>query len=182
MITITQTRKQIGSDYVYDFGGPVSKSVSKALESLVVYELGYGGKITEIDYPTKIAVETRICSKIDGTVFEGPEEKMKPLFEAAYFFLKATGEHSDEIVNSAVQALGDRLGELAGVPFFLSLAGPMVMGEETSKVALMLGMGITAEEDIKKGVRLSTKDLVAVFEIRDSHPGLTFDELTLLAK
>ena len=181
MITVTQTRKQIGSNYVYDFGGPTERTSLEALKSLVVYELGYGGQITNLDYPTRIKVETRILSKIDTAVFEGSKEEMKPLFEATYFFLKATTEHSDLIVENAVAKLNRELGELAGIPFYLEIAGPMVIGETLSKVALMLGLGVTAEEDVKKGIALSTKDLVTVFELREANPELPFSELIQLA-
>lgn len=64
------------------------RPVDRALISLVKYELGYGGVITQLT-KTKIVVNTRILNCSDIVTFEGSENDMRPLVEAASLYCQA---------------------------------------------------------------------------------------------
>ena len=76
MITNTNVRD---NGIVHD---PIVKeqSTDKALKSLVVFELGFGGRIVEIT-PFKIITRTLYPGGVDTTTFEGRVSEMKPLIE-----------------------------------------------------------------------------------------------------
>lgn len=64
-------------------GDPVEKQQTsgKAVVSLIRYELGYGGSITDVT-STRIEVRTSMMGRYDITTWEGSEEEMEPLLRA----------------------------------------------------------------------------------------------------
>jgi len=81
----------------------------QALTSLVVFELGYGGRITEVaavDGQISIAVLTKILQCVDTTVFSGSEAEMNVLLEfLSYYVAILKNRDSPRLKESVFKAL-----------------------------------------------------------------------------
>lgn len=80
----------------------------KATVKLVRLELGYGGRILELQ-PTYIKVHTSCCglgrSRYDHTEFSGSEEEMQPLLLAVAFWYQAKKIKGSEQIQKTVDTL-----------------------------------------------------------------------------
>lgn len=77
MIHITNSRVNGGPPDVIE----QDKPGPRAFTSLVQYELGYGGRVIEIE-PTRLVAQTRVMDTVDTVTFSGPEDEMRPLYTA----------------------------------------------------------------------------------------------------
>lgn len=138
-------------------------TIAKALENMVVAELGYGGIVTEIS-PARIVVETHISGCKDTAVFEGPTEEMEFIVRiAAHHAVLMSDETSrNAFIDKAVDFLDALPGEMGGTPLYISMVTPFLMGEPSAAVALFSAMGITDPDAVKTLAPISLKDLVAV--------------------
>ncbi len=157
MITIMAERFN-GERFIDD---PRQVSVSRALTRLVKYELGFGGKVTSIS-KNQITVETQVLNCHDTTTFAGSEEEMKPLYEAATFFMVA----SDRFHASSIEAVFNRLQEVGLTSAFaLTAIGPILVGQTMVKTAMVLACGIQDETEVRQAVALETDDFYSVLEL-----------------
>jgi len=172
MITVTQTRDR-GDEH---FGQPTLTfdDPLEAVVHLAKVELGWGGQIVEID-ESHIKVQTRVLACIDISIFEGPVEEMKPLFELVYFYLEASQKHSDLIVDQTVDYTSSLPNGVGNRPFFFTMLAPLLMGGNRLKVAVMLACGLKDEVDIKTGLEASIEDLVAAVQLSQQE-GSSFRE------
>jgi hypothetical protein len=167
MITVKQYRDKDGERFTQmtlTFNEPL-----EAVAHLVRVELGWGGQIVDVS-ENRVKVQTRVLHCLDTSIFEGPPEEMRPLFELVYFYMEASEKHGDIIVDEAVdytQRLPDGIG---GVPLFLSMMAPLLVGGNRLKVAVMLACGVQDENDIKAGLGVKIENLVAAVQIsKDGH-------------
>lgn len=124
MIAVTQTRS--------DRFGVLSKedlsyTPQRCVESLLRYELSYGGRITECA-EGRVVAETPVFGKIDRTEFVGGTEEMKALVRAAQISLAMNGdeEHCELLNDLTIKALIAE-GETQA-PSIVAWAGPMIRG------------------------------------------------------
>ncbi|OGY62381.1 MAG: hypothetical protein A2745_00100 [Candidatus Harrisonbacteria bacterium RIFCSPHIGHO2_01_FULL_44_13] len=173
MITVTPTRVKSGEHF--DFGAR-QLTTEQAMESLVKYELGYGGRITEAS-PTRIVVQTRVLGHcLDTTIFEGSEEEMRPLRAATYYFLRACGEQMTDLVfEQAFTDLSRKDG--TALQAIVAWAGPLIIGRHRVRVAMMLAIGITSEEDIKAALAIPDGDFVATLELHSANPNMPLRDI-----
>ena len=156
------------------------QSVNDALESLVIYELGYGGKIIKIEH-TKLVIFTQVLGAQDTVTFEGPEDEMLPLlkFCAVYAQVSDHDEINKAVINNAL----NRLGPLSGKPLFVTGALPMFVGQSRIKLACLGWINIEDETTIKRAARMNTKDLLQIVMFMEQFPDMDFfqmaDELGL---
>ena len=172
MIRILMTRKRDREEF--DFGTREVTPV-QALSTLMWSELGFGGNITEAT-GTKLTVVTRVLACIDTTVFEGTEEEMRILNEAAYYYLKAC-QQEDTVIDGVLADLARIPNGKGGVPLIINMAAPMLIGRNRLALATMMALGITAESDIDAGMALGIDDLVTVYQLMQEYPGSTFAEM-----
>lgn len=154
----------------------VQKSPKCALENLLIYEIGYGGHITDVSV-TRIEVVTRIMGCIDTTVFEGSEADMKLLVEAAVVALQVlvaeneNQEYKDKVADMVIKATkGNHLA--------IKLGAGMLMGDLSVKNVMicMLGdYGFMVEL-----MRASVKDVFAVMMLVRTDGISTEDALSLI--
>lgn len=147
--------------------GEYEQSTAEALKSMVVYELGYGGVITELS-PTKVVVETHIFGGTkDTTIFEGPKEEMELIVKAAAHHAALIGDEASRnvLIEKSVDFLGTLPKEVGGLPLFIAMTAPMIMGEMSTVAALLASVGITDPEVVKTLVPISLKDLMAAVEL-----------------
>jgi len=105
-----------------------------ATRSLLKYELGYGGQITEVS-DEKIEVVTRIMHCNDRTVFSGTKDEILDLQAAVYLWLKAEKEVSFDEWYKKVSEVTN------GVPLLVAMSAGILKGEMVKeKLAQQLGM------------------------------------------
>lgn len=157
-------------------------TVTAALESLVKYELGFGGGVTEIEERNgrvRIFTETivfKICVKRcrDTMVFEGTIKDMRPLVEAAYYWSKAL--KYDEIAFERISQILDPDGK--GVsPLILTTAAPLLMGQSRVAISMLLACGLKEQADIERGLKVKDGDLRPAIELWLEQPGRQFTEV-----
>ncbi len=175
MIKITAYRKKEGMGK-HELGSPHEQPLLEALKSLVVYELGYGGFATEIT-TTRVVVETRVMSCLDTTIFEGSAKEMEPIVTVAALHTLIAGKCRETLINKTSEVLGNLPEGARGVPFYIAATAPMILGEFSVKPAVMFGMGIIDEADLKAGMNLSTKDLFEVLELKQENPGVSLKDI-----
>ena len=142
MITKIQNRNNSGHQCPTD---TCEVSVKSALESLVVYEIGYGGQITDIT-KTKVAVRTLVMDCVDTAEFTGTEEEMKLLVEAAALSL-GTSPMAASVPEAYRQAALDEVMKVTkGIPLYMKLGGGMLLGGFTLKSLLIIMIGPESEE------------------------------------
>lgn len=139
---------------------------TKALESMVIYELGFGGYVTDISR-TRVVVNTEILRCKDRTVFEGPAEEMDFLVNVAAHHAATMGEKESRsvLVENAGKFLGALPDNIGGVPLYISMMAPFLMGNPSAKVALLFAAGMTDPETVRQIIPISLKDLFAAVEL-----------------
>lgn len=127
-IIVTSTRDIDGQHH--DLGTYV-KNVGQALESLVIYELGYGGRITELS-ATRAVVKTTVMNCLDTTIFEGSEEDMAPLVHVSALAAKHHGFQDERSKQEALDAV---MAFTKGNPLLIKLGGDLIIGQYTVRRA-----------------------------------------------
>lgn len=163
-----------------DNGGQCSaiirdESVAEAFELLVVYELGYGGRVVDLT-EERIVVETHIMGCIDLTTFSGPKEEMALLVKAA-----VVASQLDPI---KMEGVSDRLIEeileiTKGIPLLLKLGSGRFVGTARVKLAMAAMANISNEQQAKAFASLAMKDQLAVVQM--VYEGMDLDETLALA-
>ncbi len=162
MITVKQFRDRGNEHFeqaTLTFNNPL-----EAVVHLAKAELGWGGQIVDVD-ENHIKVQTRVLNCLDTSIFEGSAEEMKPLFEFAYFYMETREKYSNLIVDETVDYIQCLPNEIGGVPLFLSILTPFLIGGNRLKVAVMLACGMRDEKDIKAGLSAKIDDLVAAVQL-----------------
>lgn len=164
MIRISSYRKKPGMDQICFGSWDVTEA--RALEGMIIRELGFGGSVTELT-ATRLVVETRIFQDLDTVVFEGSEEEMAFLVRvAAYHDLVTSDPDSrDVLVEKTADFLGDLPDGCRGNAFFITHLAPLFMGAATTSAALLMAAGITEVELLNRLKRIILKDLVAAVNI-----------------
>jgi hypothetical protein len=133
----------------------------KALERLVVYELGYGGSPTRVE-PTVVEVDTQVLGCQDRTVWEGSVEEMQPLVEICAWVAHT---YTEEVHAALANSLAPKLMEVThGNPFLVANISGLLIGKARLQTACLLwcdGPDL-AEEAVTKSQLLRLEDLVAV--------------------
>lgn len=142
-------------------GDPYPQSVMKALESLVVFEYGYGGYPTVVT-PTRVEVVTTVMSCLDRTVFEGTEVDMAPLVLASYFVAEARGDQKTlDTIREHLVAVTDTPA-FHGNAFLITTAFPILMGQDVVRQALLRMVDPQPREESQRlALRLPTNDFTA---------------------
>jgi len=85
---------------------PVTREQSpgQATVSLVRYELGYGGRITDLQ-PTSITVRTSCMGRYDITRYSGTETEMRPLLLAVGYWLDSHQQHGEAQISRTVNQM-----------------------------------------------------------------------------
>ena len=147
--------------------GSFEQTPLKALSGMVVYELGFGGQVTDLSY-TRVVTETQIFGGTkDTTTFEGPEDEMSLIATVACFHaaLMAHPDSRGMLVNKAVDFLGKLPREVGGLPLFVAIMTPFLLGEPSAAAALLLGIGFTDMERIKELATIKLADLMSAVEL-----------------
>lgn len=173
MIRMTMYRDR-GSEH-FDQGS-YEVTPERALRSLVTGELAFGGNITEAT-GTRLVVVTRVLVCVDTTIFEGTAEEMHQLNQVVYYYLQACGRQDDVLLDSVLLAAERLLGQQAGNAFLLTTAAPMLMGRQRLALAALLAAGVTDEQDIAAGMRLSLDDLLAALELVQENSGSSLADM-----
>lgn len=149
----------------------------KALESLVIYELGFGGVVTKLS-KTCIEVRTLVMACIDTTIFEGPEEEMALLVEAAAISLVTNPLADDAPPAYTDAAMASVMSQTKGNVSLLTMAGPMILGSISIKSLMIIMIG--GYEYINTFMTLETKDLMAILALIRLDGADLKDVLTLM--
>lgn len=124
-------------------GPPIKKeqSIGAAVISLFRYELGYGGKITDIQ-PDYIEVLTPMMGRYDITGFRGSPEEMKPLMVGVSFWMQAKEQqginHTNKLADFAIK-------NKFNTPLKLSMLATVGFGGWVAP-ALYAAAGLTLEQ------------------------------------
>lgn len=129
-----------------------------ALVSFVVYELGYGGHVTEITQ-TRIVVVTEIMGCMDYTTFTGSEEEMALLFKAGVLSLQIDPL---EIPGLKEHVINDLMKKTKGIPLLINMGHGMIVGSTSIRCILAAMSGIEDEERLKRFLSLTRADMLAV--------------------
>lgn len=139
---------------------------AQALISMSVFELGYGGTVTEWS-STRIVVDTLVFSVRDRTIFEGSEDEMRFLVTVAGYHAAITsdGESRQALIGETSAFLGKLPDGNGGLPFVVATLGPFYMGKLATTAALLYAAGITEPEEIGSLFPIPLKDLVAAVQL-----------------
>lgn len=173
MIQVTMSRDKDGQHYDQ---GSREMSPLDALRILTTSELAFGGNITEAS-GTQITIITRVMGCVDTSIFAGSQEEMRPLNEAAYYYLRAC-ERETTVMDGVLAELARMPNGAGGNPLILSLAAPMVMGRNRLALAAMLALGISAEGDIAAGMLMGLEDLFAAFQLMQEFPHMSLADVS----
>ena len=132
-------------------------TVGRALESFLVYELGYGGRVTRV-FPELIEVKTVIPGWVDRVLFQGTEKELAPLLQALTVFLQVKQKPSI-VVDSVWKQLE---GENA---LILSHLGPILVGASIVKLTVLCLLGLTNPEEIEFAMSMEVQSLVACLDL-----------------
>lgn len=140
----------------------VEVSPIRALESLVIYEFGHGGRLTDIS-TTRLVVTTSIGSYDDRTVFHGTEEEMRLLVDVAAGYLLASID--GRTLESTINQLIDQAPEgIRGHPLFVTRCGPSILGSTRAHVALLAFCQVVDDNQITISLNLSLRELFTVVQ------------------
>lgn len=172
MITQTNYRNN-GGTVCEPSGGP--RAQADAIESLLMYEIGYGGRITKIE-PTEVHVRTHIMSCVDDTVYSGSEEEMEPLVHIAVLAAKY---HAMDVESSREEAMNKVMEVTKGNPLLIKLGGDILIGGFSVRnvIAAMCGF----ENNLNKAQGIATKDLLCA-GLMAYNKECTLDEALELAR
>lgn len=190
-MTITKTQWRVKDDgYVSPIDKFEVKSIADALESLVVYELGYGGNVIDLT-ETKVSILTNVMGCKDSTIFEGPKEEMQSLVEIALLGIYSSyqrlllKEDRDEWEDKRLEKMTERVIKVTkGSPLLINLASDMILGDFSMKACMISGLNncrsLTVDEI--KYLGLSTaKDLFAIYSLVKAEGCSLDDALTLVS-
>jgi hypothetical protein len=144
-------------------GDSYEQKMPEALRSLVVYEMGYGGMVTDLSF-TRVVIDTHIMSCHDRTIFEGAEDEMAWLVKVAGCHALLMG---DETYHKALMEHGADVMEkvTGGSPLLCAFTAPFIIGEGATRGALLLAAGVHDETLVTKLAPLSLKELMALVEL-----------------
>jgi hypothetical protein len=160
MIKVTQTRDRDGEHFVQP-----TLSFSEPLEAVIHLakaELSWGGKIVGFS-EMHIEVHTKVMQCHDTSIFEGSSDEMRPLCELVRFYLEGSERHGDLIASNIADSLLHN--EVGGVPLFISMMAPLLVGGNRLRVAVMLACGVVNKDDIEAGLGARIEDLVSAFQL-----------------
>lgn len=107
--------------------------LENALETLLKFELGFGGKVTAAS-KTSLEVTTPVLAKIDRTVFLGTEEEMDPLLQVIGTYFGVQKQVGDQVTDT----IGSHLVKITkGNPFLITNLFPIERGTSLTKMALV---------------------------------------------
>lgn len=139
MIRYTNTRYNGGQGHVSEY----SRSVPSALVALIIYELGYGGRVVSTER-NRIEVITRVLGAEDHVVFEGSEEEIEPLLMGILLHeeMRKAMRESTEVVDKLSHDLmrvsnGNAFLVAYGAPL---LAGGVLTRSKALKVIILLAL------------------------------------------
>ncbi len=117
-----------------------SEEPYEALKSLVSYELGYGGQITEvtkIDGQVAITVVTKLLQSSSTTIFSGTEAEMRVLLEFLGSYVAVLKYRHDKRLKASVFEALSSTSNILLVNF-----GPLLQSEAEVFFALILWAGL----------------------------------------
>ncbi len=136
--------------------------VDRALESLAVHELGFGGQVVDIAV-NKVKVVTDGPGFQDTTYFTGTAEEMRPLVELAAYTGRFQDEHSDLLAEAVAKKLSTMKD--GGKPLIAVTYGRLLHGQFSIKGALLYGMGVEKPPNAESLARISVGDLIAAIRL-----------------
>jgi len=171
MITITNHREQMTPYFDHGEWTPAEVTVEDAIISMIKFEFSYGGQVVEFT-KDRLVVQTRVVNKLDTVTYTGPEVEMKELIGAAALWAKSC-ECDD------MDKLADQLCEVTGgVPFYISLAAPMLIGQQRVKRMIALTLGLT--ELPKELLEMNESEIAAIAAL--VREGCSFQEAMEVAR
>ncbi len=155
-----------------------TKTVSDALHSLIKFEIGYGGTIQDITRE-RVVIKTEVMAAVDTVTFEGTEEEMALLVEAAGFAIMANpfGDQAPEAYKDKV--VGDVMAFTKGLPLLVRMGSGIIMGNTVSKVVLLSMIGSQEHAEHLSSIR--NDDLFAIMMLVRQDKVSIDDALMLMA-
>lgn len=155
MIAVKQTRN---NGEFHDFGKEEMPAREAAL-ILMLCEVGWGGRIEE-QTDGHIHVRTNVMGCLDDTYFTGPADEMAVLHNCleAYHTCR-----QDRRIHEAGIARATRLS--GGNPGVLSICPELLAFGRLSKVAYLIGIGITEAADIKAAMSVDEDDFRPLLDL-----------------
>lgn len=169
MIEMQTCRKDANtSDPAFGFSINKRTDTLNALINFLQYEIGYGGKIINVEenFDKKIIIttETKLFSKIDTVAFSGSKDEMDPLLRVTAAILYIQNDFGTELIDTTIKALG----KYAGLPFWAVHAGPLCFGSASAKIALLsLLVDDSNSEVYKKLLQKNLEELCIAWGLND---------------
>lgn len=161
MITIINSRNNSG--VIYE-NKPGQHTVSSALELMLIYEFGYGGRLVELT-PTKVVIQTTIMACVDTQTITGSEEEMKLVVEAACLAHEYHPMRKGLPSEYRDAAMGVVMRETNGNPLLLSLGHGLLLGKPAVQAALLHMIAPTDEATVTELLKFSTKELLPIMTL-----------------
>ncbi len=109
-----------------------------ALESLVVWEIGFGGYVSAVS-ESSVEVKTNVMGCLDRVLLTGSKEDLKPImdFLRAFYWLKAEMNRNGVRQNLDSKLIDNILVETGGNPLLVTTYGVMKYQGGYAKMALL---------------------------------------------
>lgn len=141
-----------------------TEDVRKALSSLLVYEIGYGGVIDVLEEDF-IKIDTRVMGCQDETTFSGSKEDMKWLVKIAVVASMINGQVIKD--PKSCDRIADRLHKFSqGNPFLVEHAAGIFLGAGTVRAVCIYFLIDNDETLIERFKKYRKEDLVALLELK----------------
>lgn len=180
MITIKNERINGGMsapETIYD------ATVEKAIESLMIYEIGFGGFVKSVS-ETEIVTETRAFSCIDTTRFSGPESEIVVLISALHMYYSVVETAKKKIQESTIDMMVQITDEMLRrnskqnpgrtvSPFVAVNFAGIIAGKTSVEIFSAVALGVDVDDCIK----VKAKDLMTLVKIWREQDKLSFIEV-----
>lgn len=142
MRTINTRDKGYGELYGPDVH---ERPLDKAFEYFAMYELGFGGRVTDFS-ETSVTTVTRVMNCVDTTRFEGTAQELQPFLQlaAVHTCLLTDDKVLDALSSAAFQTMERMFSKPGGgvSPLKLKLGGDQIIGQLSLKVSLLTAFGL----------------------------------------
>jgi hypothetical protein len=137
-------------------------SIQKALENLLIYELGYGGIVTDIT-PTSVTTVSHVMGCVDTTIFTGSEEEMQLLTIAAS--IAVNRDLVEAVYGKNESGMADAISDYIlrvteGKPLLIEMGSGMLIGKINARLIM-----ITMLQSFKNVNRLIGLNASTLFSI-----------------
>lgn len=135
--------------------GTFDFKIGRALETFVIHEIGYGGRVIHLDEKS-VKTYTPVLSHKDYVTLSGEKAEMELIVKTAAIHSLLFAQHDSEIYEAIAPAV---IEVTKGIPLLVRSMGPIMIGTATSKIAFLAACDVDFEK-IEFYKKFELKDII----------------------